>query len=240
MPRYVRKLSESNTYHIVLKGINAQDIFLDAQDCLNFLEILKKASAAYSASIYAYCLMCNHVHLLVRFSENNMAQMFKSFGASFVFRYNMKYNRVGGLFNGRYYSKAVEDDSYLLTVLKYIHYNPVKAGLCKNPADWEWSSYREYLSNTAQFADTNFIKQMITKKQFLELHQRAPQDVFDCLTIDQSVWKVSDQELKNILNELWESYSTDALAIQLKHAKIPAYRISKLLGIPRDAVYRIP
>ena len=240
MPRYIRNLSESNTYHIVLKGMNAQDIFLDAQDHLNFLQILKKSCTAYNASLYAYCLMRNHVHLLVHFSENNMAQMFKSFGASFVFRYNTKYNRVGGLFNGRYYSKEVEDDTYLLTVLKYIHYNPVKAGLCNNPADWEWSSYREYFADTAQFADTDFIKQMLTEKQFLELHQIVQQDVFDRLVIDQSVWKVSDQELKNIIGVLRDSYSTDALAIQFKRAKIPAYRIAKLLGIPRDCAYKIP
>lgn len=240
MPRCSRQLSESNTYHIVLKGNNAQQIFFDNQDCLSFLRCLKNASDVYNTSLFAYCLMSNHVHLLMQFAENNMAQMFKSFGASFVFRYNAKYDRTGGLFNGRYYSKAVNDDEYLLMVLKYIHYNPVKAGLCKRPSDWAWSSYREYITEKEEFADTGFIRKIFTENQFLELHQTKEQDVFDCLMIDQDIWKVSDKQLEPVVQELRRSYSAEDIMMQLKRAGIPSYRIAKLLGISRDYVYKTP
>ena len=239
MPRTMRGLSENNTYHIVLKGINAQQIFFDNEDYVSFLSVLKNTCKSYNASLCAYCLMRNHVHLLMQFSERNAAQFFKSFGASFVFRYNAKYDRVGGLFNGRYYSKAINDDEYLLMALKYIHYNPVKAGLCENPFDWTWSSYREYVSHHEKFADTRFIKSILTDKQFLELHQAKTHDIFESLMIDNEIWKVNDKQLTTAVNELRQVCTTDEILVQLKQAGIPAYKIAKLLGVPRDYAYKI-
>ena len=122
MPRPIRLLSEANVYHIVLKGINSEQIFYDDNDYITFLKVLKKSCDDYDVQVLAYCLMNNHIHLLLKFSENNIPQVFKSIGASFVLRYNNKYMRTGSLFNGRYYSKAVNTDEYLLTVLKYIHF----------------------------------------------------------------------------------------------------------------------
>ena len=107
----MRILSDANVYHIVLKGINSEQIFFDEDDYLSFMNVLKVSCSNYNALLYAFCIMNNHVHLLIKFNENNMPQMFKSFGASFVFRYNKKYNRSGSLFNGRYFSKAINDDA---------------------------------------------------------------------------------------------------------------------------------
>ena len=155
--RTMRILSDANVYHIVLKGINSEQIFFDEDDYLSFMNVLKVSCSNYNALLYAFCIMNNHVHLLIKFNENNMPQMFKSFGASFVFRYNKKYNRSGSLFNGRYFSKAINDDAYLLTVLKYIHFNPVTAKLCAKPGDWKWSSFTEYVYNNNIYVHTDFI-----------------------------------------------------------------------------------
>ena len=239
MARTMRILSEANVYHIVLKGINSEQIFYDDDDYISFLQTLKNSCSKYNALLYAFCIMNNHVHLLIKFSENNMPQMFKSFGASFVFRYKNKYNRSGSLFNGRYYSKAVNDDAYFLTVLKYIHYNPVNAQLCAKPDDWKWSSFNEYIFNNNIYVHTNFVYSMITKNQFLGLHEAKDNDLVDFLTVDNSIEKVSDKHLKIIVEKLKAISSPLEIAFQLKKAKIPSYKISKLLGINRDTIYKI-
>ncbi|MBR5202764.1 MAG: transposase [Clostridia bacterium] len=239
MPRLCRLLSETNVYHIVLKGINSEQIFYDDDDYHTFLKVLKKSSNDYHTQILAFCIMNNHIHLLLKFSENNMAQMFKSFGASFVLRYNNKYLRSGSLFNGRYYSKAVNDDSYLLTVLKYIHFNPVSAGLCNSPAEWKWSSYNEYASDNRIYTDIDFIYSIINKNQFFKLHETTINDVFSFLPIENSINKISDVQLTLIINNMKEHFSDLDIAICLKKSGIPAYKISKLLGISRAYAYKL-
>lgn len=235
----MRLLSDTNVYHIVMKGNNSEQIFFDDNDYISFLRVLKKACDDYDASLLAYCLMNNHIHLLIKFAENNMPQMFKAIGASFVFRYNNKYGRSGSLFNGRYYSKAVNDDSYLLTALKYIHFNPVKAELCKSPADWKWSSYNEYITPQCTYTDTEFIYSIITKEQFLELHRIKDDDIFDFLAVENSIEKIGDSRLKGIISEMQKRYSVLDIAVELKKAGIPAYKIAKLLGISRGYAYKL-
>ena len=239
MARTMRILSETNVYHIVMKGINLEQIFFDEDDYISFLRVLKNACSNYNALLYAFCIMNNHVHLLIKFNESNMPQMFKAFGASFVFRYNKKYNRSGSLFNGRYYSKAVNDDAYLLTVLKYIHFNPVNAKLCKSPDEWKWSSFSEYIYDNKIYVSTDFIYSIISKEQFSELHKVKDSDTIEFLTVENSIEKVSDIYLNNVIEKMKKISSPLDIAIQLRKAKIPAYKISKLLGINRDYIYKI-
>ena len=88
--------------------------------------------------------MGNHIHLLIKPEKEPLEQVFKRIGGRYVYWYNVKYQRVGHLFQDRFKSEPVEDDSYFLTVIRYIHQNPVKAGLCKNIKDYKYSSYAEY------------------------------------------------------------------------------------------------
>ena len=131
MPRSAREISENSTYHIMLRGINQQQIFEEAEDYTKFLEILKHYQAVSEYKVYAYCLMGNHIHLLMEFGKEDIGQVFKRIGAKYVYWYNIKYGRKGHLFQDRYKSEPVDDDSYFLTVMRYIHQNPIKAGLCK-------------------------------------------------------------------------------------------------------------
>lgn len=239
MPRPIRLLSEANVYHIVLKGINSEQIFYDDNDYINFLKVLKKSCDDYDVQVLAYCLMNNHIHLLLKFSENNIPQVFKSIGASFVLRYNNKYMRTGSLFNGRYYSKAVNTDEYLLTVLKYIHFNPVSARLCESPADWKWSSYNEYVTKTEKFCNIEFIYGIIDKSQFFELHKRVVEDIYSFLPIENSIEKLSYLQLKSVVDEMKKHFSIFDIAICLKNSGVPAYKISKLLNISRGSAYKL-
>jgi REP element-mobilizing transposase RayT len=110
-----------------MRGINRQIIFEDTEDYIQFLESLTRQKETSGIQIYAYCLMSNHVHLLMKEGNVDLGTVFKRIGSSYVYWHNWKYNRRGHLFQDRYRSEAVEDDGYFLTVIRYIHNNPIKA-----------------------------------------------------------------------------------------------------------------
>ncbi|WP_442596711.1 transposase [Neobacillus sp. D3-1R] len=128
MSRKGRRKSQSGVYHIMLRGINRQTIFEDDEDRQKFLETLKKYKDISQFQLYSYCLMDNHVHLLVREMEETLSDAIKRVSSSYVYWYNFKYERVGHLFQERFKSENVENTSYFLTVLRYIHQNPVRQG----------------------------------------------------------------------------------------------------------------
>jgi len=162
MPRNVREKSNSGIYHIILRGINKQRIFEDDEDSLYFLEKLKTYKEISRYEVYAYCLMSNHVHLLLKEGEESVGTAFRRIGASYVYWYNQKYNRTGHLFQDRYRSEPVETDQYFLTVMRYIHQNPIKAGIIERIEDYLWSSYRDY-SQKPVICDTKFALNMFSK-----------------------------------------------------------------------------
>ena len=131
MPRGPRKRSNSGIYHIMLRGTNKQRIFHDDMDYQAFLEGLGKYNALSGFQLYAWWLMPNDLHLLLREGKESepIEKIMRRLGTWYVYRYNRRYERSGPLFEGRYKSEAVEDDSCFLTVLRYIHRNPVKAGI---------------------------------------------------------------------------------------------------------------
>ena len=132
MPRQPRRKSESGIYHIMLRGINQQTIFEDDADYRRFLDTLEKYKAVSGYTVFAYCLMSNHVHLLLKVADEDLDMIMKRIGGSYVFWYNWKYSRRGHLFQDRFKSEPVETDPYFLAVLRYIHQNPVKAKIVKN------------------------------------------------------------------------------------------------------------
>lgn len=109
------------------------------------MEILKECKLVSKYRIFAYCIMSNHVHLLLKIKKEELEQIFRRIGARYVYWYNKKYDRCGHLFHDRFKSEAVEDDAYILTVLRYIIQNPQKAGITDGPEEYEWSSHKDYL-----------------------------------------------------------------------------------------------
>ena len=130
----------------MLRGINQQQIFEDAEDCDKFIQILQECKAISGFKLFAYCLMGNHIHLLIKPENEPIEQVFKRIGGRYVYWYNVKYRRTGHLFQDRFKSEPVEDDGYFLAAIRYIHQNPLKAGICKRIEDYEYSSYGEYIS----------------------------------------------------------------------------------------------
>lgn len=145
MPRRARQLSKTGIYHVMLRGNERRDIFLDDADKIAFIDYLYAKKTDEDCSLYAYCLMDNHVHLVVKEGANGISKLMKRIGTSYVRYFNQKYKRIGHLFQDRYKSENVETDSYFLTVIRYVHQNPEKAGISK-PQDYSWSSYQKYLA----------------------------------------------------------------------------------------------
>ena len=129
MSRQARAKSSTKIYHVMLRGINKQQIFFDEQDCKKFIKTLIDCKKISGFKLYAYCLMPNHIHLLLKAENEDLSVIMKRIGCRFVYWYNAKYQRVGHLFQDRFKSEPVEDDEYFLCALRYIHLNPVEAGI---------------------------------------------------------------------------------------------------------------
>ena len=213
MPRQARKQAESGIYHVMLRGIDRQQIFEDSEDCFRFLDIVEECRELCGFKLYAYCLMGNHVHLLLRIQGESLETIFKRIGGRYVYYYNVKYQRVGHLFQDRFKSEPVDDDVYFLTVLRYIHQNPVKARLCSKVEDYPYSSMSEYLcdSNTV---DTEFALKMIDRKEFLEYNNTPNSDT--CLEIiTSSRHAVTDVQARSIIEKVSHcKYVTEFQALE--------------------------
>ena len=144
MPRKAREKSETGIYHVMIRGSNKQEIFHDDQDFARFLETLELVKRKTELKINGWCLMANHAHLLLGEGQEAISLAMKRIGVSYAWFYNWKYQTTGHLFQDRFRSEKVEDDAYLMTVIRYIHQNPVKAGIVKRTLDWNWSSCHGY------------------------------------------------------------------------------------------------
>ncbi|HAB94136.1 MAG TPA: hypothetical protein DCF49_05155 [Lachnospiraceae bacterium] len=141
MPRKARRISKSGYYHVIIRGVDRLDIFLDNNDRLRFLWTLDKCRRETEVDIIVFCLMDNHVHILAR-ADKSPGKMVKKILCSYVPYFNKKYERVGHLFGSRYYGDPLESERAVLAVAKYILRNPVKAGISK-VQDYAWSSWQE-------------------------------------------------------------------------------------------------
>ena len=158
MPRKARDKTECGIYHISIRGNNKQDIFIDDQDRIEYLARLQRYKETYKVGIYAYCLMTNHVHLLVFDNGQDISRFMQGLNLSYVIYFNNKYKRSGHLFQDRFTSSVVDNEQYLFQVSRYIHLNPIKAKLVKKPEEYRWSSYCNYIgTQNDEIVDVNFI-----------------------------------------------------------------------------------
>ena len=144
MTRTARKMSSTGIHHVIIRGINRQQIFEEQADYEKFLAILAEVKEISGCKLFAYCLMGNHLHVLVKEGGESISEVFRRIGARYVVWFNRKYGRIGHLFQDRFKSEPVETDEYLLHLLSYIYRNPVEAGICQEPEEYDWSS-RKYL-----------------------------------------------------------------------------------------------
>ncbi|KJS19098.1 MAG: hypothetical protein VR72_20425 [Clostridiaceae bacterium BRH_c20a] len=129
-------------YHVICRGNNGEDILSQEKDKIEYIEILKKYKIRYGFNLYAYCIMDNHVHLLVETGVIPLSKIMQGIQQSFTQRYNKRYQRTGHVFQQRYKAKLCDMENYLLQLIKYIHHNPIKARI--SGLSYNWSSHYNY------------------------------------------------------------------------------------------------
>ncbi len=142
MPRKPRFYVPGAPVHAVQRGHNRSAVFFDDFDYQEYLRCLKQAADACGCAVHAYVLMTNHVHLLLSPAQgDSVGRLFQSLGRHYVRHFNQTYQRHGGLWEGRYKCNVVDSQAYLLSCMRYIELNPVRAGMVNHPGEYRWSSY---------------------------------------------------------------------------------------------------
>ncbi len=241
----------------MLRGANRQEIFHDEEDACRFLEILDKYKSISELEVYAWCIMGNHVHLLLKEGKEDLSITMKRIGVSYAWYYNKKYMATGHLFQDRYKSENVESDGYLVAVVRYIHQNPVKAGLVKKPSEWKWSSCRGYygkgyfppflLDSELVLGIFKEFKATISVKEFVEYNEIENKDKY--LDNDIKI-KLTDNEARVEIRKAIDGYeiaNIKSLPKAIRDEKVKRIKeidgltqrqISRMLGIPLSLINR--
>ncbi len=175
MPRKPRIEIGGGLYHIITRGNNRRKIFRSHGDYLKFTTILQQQKAKLPFYLYAYCLMPNHVHLLIEMQDDPVSRIMQRVLTSYSQYHNRKYKRIGHVFQGRYKSILCQTDRYLGELVRYIHLNPVRAKMVKRPEDFEYSGHRAYLGlDRTGLVDTEPVLRHFgaTKKRAVEVYTR--------------------------------------------------------------------
>ncbi len=167
MARQLRIEYEGAFYHITSRGNQREQIFWDNKDREKFENILRRTKERYSYLLHAYALMDNHYHLLIETPYANIKQVMQNINTSYTVYVNKRHKRTGHLLQGRYKAFIIDKESYLLELGRYIHLNPVRAGIVIRPEDYRWSSYRQYIyrNNKEAITDTADTLYSFSKKQ---------------------------------------------------------------------------
>ena len=240
MPRNNRTIAHTKVYHVISRGINKQDIFLDKHDFLKYKEEIRRTKDKYKYEIYSYALMNDHVHFIFYDENENISTSIQSLNVRYSSYFNKKYERTGHLFENRFKSRVIENEGYLKTLVRYIHKNPENAGL----PPYIWTSYNEYLHKTDIINPEIVLKvfgnnKEEAQKNFEDFHKNYHkyQDFNRDFELKN---KITDEEaidtIKGMLKE------SNLLNIQ-KYDKIKKYetikRILQIEGIGKEQISRI-
>ncbi|MDD2688578.1 MAG: transposase [Candidatus Omnitrophica bacterium] len=158
MPRTARFTIDNGCYHIITRGNQKQLVFRDLHDYEIYLDILTKYKRKYKFKLYCYCLMPNHVHLIIEVSESKiLSRIMKGVNQVYTSYFNSKYKKVGHLWQDRFLSKVIHRDAYLLDCINYIELNPIRADLVDNITKYSWTSYNRCLNQGKNILDDPII-----------------------------------------------------------------------------------
>ncbi|HOL16824.1 MAG TPA: transposase [Bacillota bacterium] len=211
MPRQARIKSTFSIYHVILRGNEGKKIFFRKRDKTRFLEILHKVVKKYNCHLYSYCLMNNHIHLIIYDNGNDISIIVKSLATRYAMYFNKAYHRKGHLFLDRFRSEIIDNDDYLLRASRYIHNNPVKAFLADSAADYHWSSYHHYTGNTTEYQDlvnTDKVLKIISNNltdarcEYIRFVDQAPPDtdIDKFIDVDEGETTAAAEEKEYIQN----------------------------------------
>lgn len=194
MPSRRRKESITGFYHIIVKGINKERIFAHNREKSYFKKIILKHLERYEVEFYCYCIMSNHAHFIIRAELHCLSSFMAMILAEYAMYYNYKHERNGHVFQNRFKSECIESEKYLLNCIRYIHMNPVKAGIVKHPQNYKYSSVNEYIEGNPSILHINA---MLLKERYFnktELFLSFHGEVCDTMVMDVLEDKKRQQE----------------------------------------------
>ena len=251
MPRTSRKISSTGIYHCILRGIDKQDIFLENMDRIKFTNEIIKTKEKYNYELYAYCFMDNHVHMMIKDTNNTIHKIMQSLTIRYSEYFNKKYDRTGHLFQNRFLSKPVENERYALTLQRYIHQNP------PNMWKYSWSSYNEYIQTT-KITDVEFILNLFSKskqeaiKEFIKFNnirdkkitgkQYMEYEISNCISDSDAIEIIKNNlNIKNVLEI--KKYNTkirdDCIEKIIDMKGFTNRQVARILQIDKKTIYRI-
>ncbi|MBH1941276.1 transposase [Mobilitalea sibirica] len=253
MPRVARIKSNSGIYHIIMRGINRQTIFEVEEDYERFILTIQRYREICEYKIYAYCLMGNHLHLLLKEGKEPLETVMRRICGSYVFWYNKKYGRVGYLFQDRFKSEPIEEDEYFLTVLRYIFQNPLKACMVTKIENYKWTNYIDYIRGSNQ-TEIDFVLNILNTnreqaiRRFIEIINKDNDD--ECLDILEKQ-RLTDDDARNIIKrhckidhvidiQKFDKVKRNMYLNDLKERYgLSIRQIERLTGISRGVIQRI-
>ena len=181
MARQWRIEYQDALYHVLSRGNGRQDIFLSNHDRYLFIDLLQEFSERFNVDLFAYVLMGNHYHLLLKTPDANLSKGMQWFGTAYTRKFNLQNNRSGHLFQGRFKSIIVENEAYLLRLSCYIHHNPLKADIVDRLSDYKWSSYHYYAygKNPTAWLKTNLVLEQMSGENKHQVYRRKMQQYAD-------------------------------------------------------------
>ena len=254
MPRMARKISKTKVYHIILRGNNKQKIFFNNQDYIRFIGEIINTKEKYDYEIYAYCLMSNHVHLILYDKNDSLSKIIQSIAVSYSVYFAKKHEKVGHLFQNRFLSKPVETREYLMQVCRYIHQNPVKAGIAK-VHNYKWSSYKEYIEEE-KIVSTKILLSLFGNSRdevienFKKFHNDNKEDINDEYEYE-IITKFTDEEAKIKIKEMLQTEDLkeiNNLSVKLRNENIKKLKeikglsntqIARVLGLNRGIIEKV-
>lgn len=134
-------------YHLMLRGNDGQSIFFSDADRCRFCLLIQQGVEKFDHRIHAFCLMTNHIHLLVQVNQTPLSKIVHNLAFRYSQDFNRRYGKIGHLFQGRFKAILLEEQDYFLKLIRYIHMNPVRANMVRDPSDYDWSGHRAYLGD---------------------------------------------------------------------------------------------
>ena len=256
LTKKLRTYSNSKIYHNILKGIDNQDIFYDDQDRRVFLNDMKKIKKDFDCRFYAYSLMDNHVHLVIKTEKEFLSKCMQSLMIRYVQYFNKKYKRIGTLLQSRFKSKNVENQRYFLEVCKYVHRNPEKAGIAKTE-EYKWSSYNEYVGEAdiidkdvlLHYLDNDineFIKYTDEDDGYENINEMAEYEIINKLTdaqISNIIMKIFDIKVNGEIAYFFKNLNKSELKEAVEKMKMikgtNKTQLARIIRINRSVIERI-
>ena len=247
MGRKARLYCESQVYHVIMRGNNKQNLFYEDSDRYLFIRRLKKYTEELQIDVYSYCLMSNHVHILIGKANKNMSKLIQRLATSYAMYFNRKYERSGHLFQGRYKSEPVDSDEYFKTVTRYIIQNPLKANL-EDFINYRWNGLQHLIRESKNC--------LIEKNRLYEVFEGK--ENFFRFIMEKQTGKCMEYENKFVLNDnqcvkyikkllgINSTYNLISMTPEtqktklsiLKEKGIPVNQISRITGIALGIIKR--